>query len=158
MQHLRWIKQSIYRADSRFAPSQWQTSLQSNAVCHWLGSNLESALIGSIPAFHIVVENAAYITPSHYIILFKVHHLKPKGSRLWYIDHPLDISLHYKSDPERHKGLHIVWLIEHLWTFCCFIFGLWTIFCLEIPRIYSNATNVKRGLCWKAGISVRCNR
>ena len=34
----------IYRADSWFAPSQWQTSLQSNAVSHWLGANLESAL------------------------------------------------------------------------------------------------------------------
>ena len=25
--------------------SQWETSLQSNAVSHWLGANLESALI-----------------------------------------------------------------------------------------------------------------
>ena len=32
------------RADTRFAPSQWETSLQSNAVSHWLGANLESAL------------------------------------------------------------------------------------------------------------------
>ena len=32
-------------ADSRFAPSQWETSLQSNAVSHWLGTNLESALL-----------------------------------------------------------------------------------------------------------------
>ena len=29
-----------YRADSRFAPSQWETSLQSNTVSHWLGANL----------------------------------------------------------------------------------------------------------------------
>ena len=32
------------RGDSRFASSQWETSLQSNAVSHWLGANLESAL------------------------------------------------------------------------------------------------------------------
>ena len=32
------------RADSRFAPSQWGTSLQSNSVSHWLGANLLSAL------------------------------------------------------------------------------------------------------------------
>ena len=32
------------RAGSRLAPSQWETSLQSNAVSHWLGANLESAL------------------------------------------------------------------------------------------------------------------
>ena len=30
--------------DSRLAPSQWETSLQSNAVSYWLGANLESAL------------------------------------------------------------------------------------------------------------------
>ena len=33
-----------YRADSGFAPSQWEMSLQSNAVSHWLDANLESAL------------------------------------------------------------------------------------------------------------------
>ena len=35
---LSWV-----RADSRFVPSQWETSIQSNAVSHWLGANLESA-------------------------------------------------------------------------------------------------------------------
>ena len=28
-----------YRADSRLAPSQWVTSLQSDAVSHWLGAS-----------------------------------------------------------------------------------------------------------------------
>ena len=40
---------SLYRADSRFAPSHWETSLQSNAVSHWLGANLESALLTVYP-------------------------------------------------------------------------------------------------------------
>ena len=40
---IRWGTCS--RADSRFAPSQWDTLLQSNAVSHWLGANLESALL-----------------------------------------------------------------------------------------------------------------
>ena len=35
---------SVIRADSRFAPSQWETPLQSNAVSHWLSASLESAL------------------------------------------------------------------------------------------------------------------
>ena len=34
-----------YLADSRLVPSQWETSLQSNAVSHWLGSNQESAML-----------------------------------------------------------------------------------------------------------------
>ena len=38
------ITKTYFRADSWFAPSQWETSLQSNAVSHWLGANLESAL------------------------------------------------------------------------------------------------------------------
>ena len=35
----------LYMADSRLACSQWETSLQSNGVSHWLGANLESALL-----------------------------------------------------------------------------------------------------------------
>ena len=33
-----------YRADFRFAPSQWETPLQSYATSQWLSANLESAL------------------------------------------------------------------------------------------------------------------
>ena len=32
------------RAESRLAPSQWETSLQSNAVSHWLRVNLQTSL------------------------------------------------------------------------------------------------------------------
>ena len=42
---LLWDQSMIYiRADSRLSPSQWETSLQSYAISHWLGANLESAL------------------------------------------------------------------------------------------------------------------
>ena len=33
------------RVDSKLAPNQWETSLQSNAVSHWLCAYLESALL-----------------------------------------------------------------------------------------------------------------
>ena len=33
------------KAESRLAPSQWETSLQSNAVSNWLDANLDSALM-----------------------------------------------------------------------------------------------------------------
>ena len=37
--------QPIYnRADSRFAPSQWEMALLCNEGSHWLGTNLKSAL------------------------------------------------------------------------------------------------------------------
>ena len=38
----------VYRTESWFAPSQWETSLQSNPVSHWLGANPESAVISFI--------------------------------------------------------------------------------------------------------------
>ena len=40
---LIWLYHT-HMADSRLAPSQWETALQSNAVSHWLGANLEAAL------------------------------------------------------------------------------------------------------------------
>ena len=36
------------RADSRFAPSQWETALLCNDVSHWLGANLKSALFSPV--------------------------------------------------------------------------------------------------------------
>ena len=33
-----------FQTDSKLIPSHWETSLQDNAVSHWLGANLESAL------------------------------------------------------------------------------------------------------------------
>ena len=39
-----WIIEVVYfRADYRFAPSQWETALLCNDVSYWLGTNLESA-------------------------------------------------------------------------------------------------------------------
>ena len=48
---LIWI-----RADSRLAPNQWETSLLSNDVSHWLGANLESAIWMPSPAIWPVSE------------------------------------------------------------------------------------------------------
>ena len=42
--NIQHIWRGTRRADSRFALSQWETSLQSNVVSHWLGTNLESTL------------------------------------------------------------------------------------------------------------------
>ena len=41
---LKMINRYILKADSRFAPSQWETALLCKDVSHWLGANLESAL------------------------------------------------------------------------------------------------------------------
>ena len=39
----------VNRGDSRLALSQWETFLQSNAISHWLGSNLEQFLVNPSP-------------------------------------------------------------------------------------------------------------
>ena len=41
-------ERSLSRADSRFAPSQWETALLCNDVSHWLGANLELALLSTL--------------------------------------------------------------------------------------------------------------
>ena len=37
------------------APSQWETPLQSNSISHWLGTNLESALISTKTYYHKIL-------------------------------------------------------------------------------------------------------
>ena len=67
--HVRFPKQStLFSADSRLAPSQWETSLQSNAVSHWLGANLESALLLSpVESPHITMSNFPCIVHKRFI-------------------------------------------------------------------------------------------
>ena len=45
------------RTDNKLAPSQWEMSFQRNAIYHWLGANLESALyIISKLNTHVLIE------------------------------------------------------------------------------------------------------
>ena len=43
-QYFKYVPHDNPRADSRLVPSQWEMSLQSNDVSHWLSANLKSAL------------------------------------------------------------------------------------------------------------------
>ena len=42
---MKWVHGMVIRADSRFAPSHWETALLCNDVSHWLGASLESATV-----------------------------------------------------------------------------------------------------------------
>ena len=44
---------SMFRADSKLGPSQWETALLCNDISHWLGANLESTLMLSVTRGHI---------------------------------------------------------------------------------------------------------
>ena len=71
----------IYRADSMLAPGQWETALQSNAVSHWLGANVESNLIyfyfmemkRIIPAVHSTITG---LNPFRRAVVIAIHHMK----------------------------------------------------------------------------------
>ena len=41
---ITWMPVKYSRGDSRFASSQWEMALHCNAISHWLGASLESAL------------------------------------------------------------------------------------------------------------------
>ena len=74
-----------YRVDSRFVPSQWETSLQSNGVSHWLVANLESALL-------ISRIGECYMT-----LLMISQHWLVQGSLRWWLNWSLHASSHYLS-------------------------------------------------------------
>ena len=68
------------RADSRLAPSEWETSLQSNAISHWLGANLESALQA-----HIMSKKSTEWVPRclWYVLQYPSVRLSSVGQRSW---------------------------------------------------------------------------
>ena len=51
-------------ADSSLAHIQWETSLQSNALSHWLGAKLELAVLWA---------NMLKVCPCHYVIMYDVN-------------------------------------------------------------------------------------
>ena len=65
------------RADSRFAPSRWETALLCNDVSHWLGANRESTLEYAFPICHknIIQNNRVELSPARLSALCKLTHI-----------------------------------------------------------------------------------
>ena len=60
-------KHNIIEAESGFVPSQWEKSLRSNAVSHWLGANLGSAVHHANWNFKVIsLVRHKDEAPSHY--------------------------------------------------------------------------------------------
>ena len=64
--------QTTTRAGSRHAPSQWETSLQSNAVSHWFGANLESVLRNGATKL-CKIQNISEYMKRHFNVLTSVY-------------------------------------------------------------------------------------
>ena len=68
---------TIHRPDSRLAPSQWETSLPSNAVSLWLGTNLESSLYTAskaLPTQQPLSSRWCHTVPIHWSTDFTIQH------------------------------------------------------------------------------------
>ena len=63
------------RADSRLAPSQWEMSVQSNAISHWMGANLESTWIYQLSIHHDFCTALTMMTSSNGNIFRVTGHL-----------------------------------------------------------------------------------
>ena len=71
IQHIRaTTTKDIHKADSRFAPSQWEMALLCNDVSYWLGTSLESVLNTlKIPLLLIRVHFTAFPVLIHNTII-----------------------------------------------------------------------------------------
>ena len=75
------------RVDSRFAPCQWETSLRSNAVSHWLGANLESALTGAWWGLYVSGDCVTTNSVNTWSSVQWRYHLKHCTNKLsWHLD------------------------------------------------------------------------
>ena len=102
-----------FGVDSRIAPSQLETSLQSNAVSHWLGVNLESAL-------HF---NSQVLVMSNYKDMYK-HFSSPFITlmflpRVWRYHNGCQNSLKCHD-----KWIHTERLISYVWQVVVFYFDI----------------------------------
>ena len=85
--------------DCRLVPSQWETSLESNAVSQWLGANLESALRETFAFRNLlgVVFGKGLKAPRHLLIHREIHGEIAQYHGYWCADSlcPQDIRSHY---------------------------------------------------------------
>ena len=88
-----WSSLALYWAYPRLAPSQWETSLQRNAVSHWLGTTLDSVLL--YMCYYLTVQ--IWCIPRVVNVLFQYHVYKHKQNS------------NYKNFPFSHKILLSTW-------------------------------------------------
>ena len=107
-----FLTYSSCRADFSFAPSQWETALLCDDVSHWLGANLESALI-----VYVTVQNGDIMImwktfPCHAIMI---------NPNPWFLKDgmPLSLQLQRQTDTRASISLPLLrWLRRVLGTGC----------------------------------------
>ena len=89
----------LMRPATWLAPSQWETSLQSNAVSHWLGAILKSALLTSFCCGEL------YQVTTEFAL---------KCDFRWVIINFINVETFCKSSPDPSQALPRHYLIIHL--------------------------------------------
>ena len=107
-----------YRADSMFAPSQWETGLLCNDVSHWLDASLKSALFLDCKG-----------KSSYSIVIFEFHsliNLRTVTSRHWQMYVALVFvkgALSRDGHMSRTVPNHTKYDIEHFKVYCDLLFS-----------------------------------
>ena len=100
-----------HRVDSRLAPSQWETSLPSHAVSHWLCTNLDSALKHSSHAIQLPI--IPWPVAWHVIWCSAPHKTHVKHATMeWGFVFWLQISPYPRNSVSVTKGICISFLID----------------------------------------------
>ena len=91
----------IIRADSSFAPSQWETALYCNDVSYWLGASLESALYNDKKDNHINLESGGLMMVNkHYSdVTWAIRPLKSNHHQQQHINQSSASGTHCEKNP-----------------------------------------------------------
>ena len=111
---------AMLRADSRLAPSQWETSLQNKTVSHWLGASLESALNARVNCISHLRANWMPLSLS--LLRANWMTLSPRGQ--FECLSPLNASLAWEQF-ECFSPLRAIWMPKKLFCVMNFKFILW---------------------------------
>ena len=76
----------LSKADSRFVPNQWETALLCNDVSHWLGANLEAALLSkrSAETIDLAITWPNYLTHCGLVTPYSDRELDQHQLRWWF--------------------------------------------------------------------------
>ena len=92
-----------YSADSRFAPSQWETALLCNDVSHWLGTNLESALYMSYSC--VSLHRLTHWCKDSMVVCRQHFQMSFREWKLLYFDHDFTDVCSQGNDVPKHRWL-----------------------------------------------------
>ena len=91
---------NFIRADSRSAPSQWEKALLCNAVSHWPGANLESALYIITGSARPITCTFCWLHSSVQVLAWILCHSTWEFPRLSQIQWPFENQIKGKGKPK----------------------------------------------------------